>query len=142
MSERSQAPGYLANLMARLFHEVAGQGLHLLGIDAEQFPLLIELWFGNGTSRAGLEASHESDTQRIDRLLAAMQAEGLLEHIPSDPHQNLVLTATAHEIRDAAIAAARRANQAATAALSETELTQLTSLMNRVIDALKAAKAG
>ena len=48
------------------------------------------------------------------------------------------LTATAHEIRDAAIAAARRANQAATAALSDAELTQFTSLMNRVIDALKA----
>lgn len=140
MSERPQAPGYLANLMARLFHEVSGEGLHPLGIDAEQFPLLIELWFGNGTSRAGLEASQESDSQRIDRLLAAMQTEGLLESIPSDPGQNLVLTDKAHEVRDAAIASARRANQAATAALTDAELAQLTSLMNRVIDALKAER--
>ena len=141
MSERAQAPGYLANLMARLFHEVAGQGLHPLGIDAEQFPLLIELWFGDGVSRASLEISQESDAMRIGRLLAALQAEGLLEPIPSDPHENLVPTDKAHALRDRAIAAARHANQAAAAALSDAEMAEFLRLMNRVIDALKAARS-
>jgi hypothetical protein len=53
-TDRPAAPGYLANLMARLFHEVSGEGLAPLGIRPEQFPVLVELWFGPGASRASL----------------------------------------------------------------------------------------
>ena len=139
--DRPQAPGYLANLMARLFHEVAAQGLLPLGISPAHFPLLIELWFGEGASRASLAAGQEADLETTDSLLWQMVADGLLVALPVAVDAPLELTDKANTARDGAVLAARRANQAATAALSDVEMGQLVSLMNRVIDALQAAKA-
>jgi len=138
--QRPQAPGYLANLMGRLFHEVAGEGLAPLGIRPQQFPLLVELWFGEGVSRAGLARSQEMDAADLDALVASLAMDGLIETVPAAPEENLVLTGRGRSLRDGAIAAARRANQAAAAALSEDEMSHLLGLMNRVIDALQAAK--
>ena len=45
---RPQAPGYLANLMARLFHQISAEGLTPLGVRPAQFPILVDLWFGEG----------------------------------------------------------------------------------------------
>ena len=127
--------------MARLFHEVAAQGLHPLGISPEHFPLLVELWFGQGVTRATLAAGQEADLATTDSLLTKMAADGLLADFPADPDALLVLTDKANAVRDDAIAAARRANQAASAALSDVEMGQLVSLMNRVFVALHSAKA-
>ena len=127
--------------MARLFHEVAAQGLLPLGISPAHFPLLIELWFGEGASRASLAAGQEADLKTTDSLLWQMVADGLIADFPTDPDAPLVLTDKANAVRDSAIAAARRANQAAAGALSDVEMGQLVSLMNRVIDGLQAAKA-
>lgn len=140
--DRPQAPGYLANLMARLFHEVSGDGLIPLGIRPEQFPILIELWFGDGpVTIETLADSQESDAATIDALVRGLAEDGLIEAYSAAPGQNLVPTARAQSLRDAAIAAARRANQAAAGALSEAEMAQFLDMMNRVIDALQRAKA-
>jgi DNA-binding MarR family transcriptional regulator len=64
-----------------------------------------------------------------------------VEAVPAETTAPLVLTAKGSGARDAAIAAARRANQTAAAALSEDELAAFIAMMNRVIDALKAAKS-
>jgi DNA-binding MarR family transcriptional regulator len=127
--------------MARLFHEVAAQGLHPLGISPEHFPLLVELWFGQDVTRASLAAGQEAALATTDSLLEQMHAAGLLAEFPADPDAPLALTARANDVRDAAIAAARRANQSAAAALTDVEMAELVALMNRVIDALQAAKA-
>lgn len=141
MTSRPSAPGYLANLMARLFHEVSGEGLAPLGIRPEQFPVLVELWFGPGASRASLVDSLEFDAAGVDALVGSLAADGLILGVPAEPAALLVLTAKGSGARDAAIAAARRANQAAAVALSEEELAAFMQMMNRVIDALKAAKS-
>ena len=138
--DRPQAPGYLANLMARLFHEVSGDGLHPLGIRAGQFPVLVQLWFGPGISRAGLSSELELDTPGVDALVRELAEDGLIESYPTDPHTNLTLTAKASAARDAAVTAARRANHAALAVLSEAETETFLLLMNRVIDALQAER--
>jgi DNA-binding MarR family transcriptional regulator len=140
-TDRPQAPGYLANLMARLFHEISAQGLQPLGIEPDHFPVLIELWFGPGASRASLCDSQEADAGVIDPLVRGLASAGFIDSFPVDPAEKLTLTDKGRSVRDAAIAAARRANQAATDALSEDEMAQFTSMMNRVIDALKAARA-
>ena len=140
-ADRPQAPGYLANLMARLFHEVSGEGLRPLGIRPEHFPILVELWFGDGdVTLASLERSHEADAATLDAWVRAMAADGLIEAIPIDRSQKFVLTTRAVSARDEAVKAARRANQAAGGALSEAEMAQFMDMMNRVIDALQAAK--
>lgn len=138
--DRPQAPGYLANLMARLFHEVSGQGLAPLGVRPEHFPILIELWFGQGATRQSLCTSQESSPDLIDPLLATLAADGLIEAPPTDPTAPLALTGKGRDVRDAAIAAARRANAAAGGALSEAEMASFMDMMNRVIDALQAAR--
>lgn len=138
--DRPQAPGYLANLMARLFHEVSAIGLAPLGIAAEQFPVLIQLWFGDGASRQSLVGALEMGADDVDALVRSMVAAGLVAAFPDDPSTQLELTAKAQSARDAAVTAARAANQAAAAALSEDEMAQLMAMMNRVIDALQAAK--
>ena len=136
--DRPQAPGYLANLMARLFHDVSGAGLRPLGIRPEHFPILVELWFGDSeVTRESLCLTQEADAGWIDDLVEGLVAEGLVE---TDPAGKLKLTEKATAARDAALQAARRANDAARNALSEDELDQLMTLMNRVIDALQAAK--
>jgi DNA-binding MarR family transcriptional regulator len=137
---RPQAPGYLANLMARLFHEVSGKGLRPLGIAPEQFPVLVALWFAPGASRAGLCEALEAGPEVIDPLVRSLAEAGLIAGFPADRNENLVLTERAASLRDTAIAAARRANDAARAALDEAEMGQFMEMMNRVIDALQVAK--
>ncbi|MEQ1902348.1 MAG: MarR family transcriptional regulator, partial [Devosia sp.] len=129
----------LANLMARLFHEVSGEGLGPLGISPEQFPVLVALWFGPGASRAALCEAQEAEAEIIDPLVRSLAEAGLIESFPADPNENLVLTAKAIAARDPAIAAARRANDAARAVLDEAEMDQFMEMMNRVIDGLKEA---
>lgn len=139
--DRPQAPGYLANLMARLFHEVAGEGLVPLGIAPPMFPLLVELWFGDTpVSRASLAATQEMEVADIDALVVAMAEAGLIERFAADPAAVLVLTAKGEAVKGPAVAAARRANATAAAVLDEAEMAQLLGLMNRVIDALQGAK--
>ena len=140
--DRPQAPGYLANLMARLFHEVSGEGLAPLGIRPEHFPVLVALWFGEGdVTAAALEHSQEADPATVEAWIGAMAADGLIEAGPAGRDQKLVLTPRALAARDDAVKAARRANHAAMAALSETEMAEFTNMMNRVIDALQRAKS-
>lgn len=139
--DRPQAPGYLANLMARLFHDIAGEGLKPLGIPPATFPLLVELWFGDTpVSRTTLRLSQESAATDIDALVQQLAAAGLIETFPTHPETPLQLTALGTSVRDQAIPAARRANAAAAAALSEAEMPVFMDMMNRVIDALQAAK--
>lgn len=136
-TDRPQAPGYLANLMARLFHEVSGQGLTPLGIAPAMFPLLVEMWFGDApVSREDLRTSQEMDAGDVDALVDAMLAAGLVTEDGA-----LTLTDRGEAAKGPAVTAARRANAAAAGALSEAELAQLLTLMNRVIDALQAEKA-
>lgn len=138
--DRPQAPGYLANLMARLFHDIAAQGLGPLGIRPEQFPILVELWFGDPPiSRRTLAVSQEAEPRYIDALIVSLAADGLIAELPSAADTPLILSDKGRSLRDAAMPAARRANQAAAAALSETEMAQFLALMNRVIDALQKA---
>jgi DNA-binding MarR family transcriptional regulator len=138
--DRPQAPGYLANLMARLFHEVSGDGLRPLGIRPHQFPVLAQLWFGAGASRQSLRQSLEMDAVDVDALVEELAADRLITSFPADPAHNLTLTQTAVGARDAAVAAARRANQVAVTALGDDEMAELTKFMNRIIDALQAAR--
>lgn len=138
---RPQAPGYLANLMARLFHEVSGDGLAPLGIRPGQFPVLVELWFSDTpVSRQTLALAQEADAPAIDALVQSLAADGLIEAFPADPAAPLTLSAKGTTARDPAIAAARRANAAAAGALSEEEMSLFVEMMNRVIDALKSAR--
>ena len=140
-SDRPQAPGYLANLMARLFHEVSSDGLAPLGIAPAQFPLLVELWFGDSpASRERFRASQEMGAAEVDALVDAMEAAGLIEEA-REPGASIRLTPAGEAARGPAVAAARRANAAAAAALSEDEMTLFIDMMNRVIDALQGAKA-
>jgi hypothetical protein len=134
--DRPQAPGYLSNLMARLFHEVSGEGLEPLGIAPAMFPLLVELWFGDApVTRASLAASQEMGAGDVDALVRAMVEAGLIE--AGEP---LKLTDKGAGARDQAVVAARRANAAAAGALSAAEMGAFVGMMNRVIDALLAAK--
>ena len=80
--DRPQAPGYLANLMARLFHEVSGQKLTPLGIRPEQFPVLVQLWFGDGLTRDRLPAALEMPTEDADALLETLVADRLVAESP------------------------------------------------------------
>jgi DNA-binding MarR family transcriptional regulator len=140
--DRPQAPGYLANLMARLFHEVAGAGLAPLGIRPEQFPILVELWFGQAdVTVTSLVRSQEMRARDVEALLLDLAADGLIAMVPAHPGQKIVLTERAVAARDDALKAARRANQAAAGALTDTEMAQLLELMNRVIDALQKERA-
>lgn len=137
-TDRPQAPGYLANLMARLFHKVSGEGLQPLGIRPQQFPISVELWFGESdVTASSLTRSQEMDRRDVDALLRELAADRLIEVAPIEPDQKIVLTDKARVACDDAVKAARRANQAATGALSEVEMVQLLGLMNRVIDALQ-----
>jgi hypothetical protein len=136
--DRPQAPGYLANLMARLFHEVSGDGLTPLGIAPAQFPLLIELWFGDGpVSRESLRTSQEMGAAEVDALVSAMVVAGLIEEAADG---TIRLTAQGEGAKGPAIAAARRANGAAAGALSEAEMAAFIGMMNRVIDGLQEAR--
>lgn len=135
--DRPQAPGYLANLMARLFHDVSGEGLMPLGIAPDMFPVLVELWFGDGpVSRESLRASQEMNAAEVDVLVDAMVSARLV----AEAKGQLTLTERGKSARDPAIVAARRANAAAASALSEDEMKRFIGMMNRVIDALQAAK--
>ena len=141
-ADRPQAPGYLANLMARLFHEVSGEGLEPLGIRPEHFPLLVALWFDAGElSLAEFEDVREASPELVAGWVRDMSADGIVEKFPASRHEKIILTPKAIAARDDAVKAAMRANQAAKSALSTTEMAQFMDMMNRVIDALQREKS-
>jgi DNA-binding MarR family transcriptional regulator len=80
------------------------------------------------------------DERDVESMLLSLAVDELIEVVPKWPDQKIVLTDEASAARDEAVKAARRANQSAVGALSEDEMAQLLGLMNRVIDALQAAK--
>lgn len=128
--------------MARLFHEVAGEGLEPLGIRPEHFPLLAALWFDAGElSLRVFEDVREASPEIVAGWVREMVEDGIVERFPASRQEKIVLTAKAIAARDGAVAAAMRANQAAKSALSEAEMDQFMAMMNRVIDALQQAKA-
>jgi DNA-binding MarR family transcriptional regulator len=140
--DRPQSPGYLANMMARLFHEVLGDSSVALGVAPATFPLLIELWFADGpVTRQSLRVKQESGAEVIDPLVRSLAAAGLIVEFPPDPAAALKLTERGNAVRDPVIAAARRTNAAALAVLSEAEAAAFTETMNRVINALQAARS-
>ena len=137
---RPQVPGYLANLMARLFHEVSGEGQKPLGMAPAQFPILVELWAGSKATRKSLRASQEMGAEDVDALVAAIAEAGLIEAMPADENETIRVSSRGMLARSPAIQSAMRANAIAESALSKEEMATFIEMMNRVIDALQAAK--
>lgn len=138
--DKNQSAGYLANYMARLFTRHLQSRIRPLGLTIGTFPVLIELWQGDGVTQRVLTERLDVEQATMANTLARMERDGLIrrEADPSDGRvQHIRLTDKARVLLVDTIAAATRVNTDALSVLSEAERAQFLDLMRRVIAGLQ-----
>ena len=89
-------------VLRRLNADLADRGL---GITAEHYSLLVQLWEHNGLSQGALAHKTAKDKTTMARLAATLEARGLIERLPgpADGRERLLfLTATGKAVMDEA----------------------------------------
>ena len=138
--DRENSAGYLINHLARLFANELQTRIQPLGIVTGQFPVLLELWRGDGITQRELLNEIDVEQATLSNTLVRMERDGLIERTqhPSDARsQQIWLTEKALGIKADAYRSAEQTNLEALAGLSENEKSQFIELMQRVIKSMR-----
>jgi len=134
------SPGYLANLMARLFAKGLQERISSLGITAGQFPILLELWKQDGLSQKQIVERIGVEQATVANTLNRMARDKLIkrEQSSSDGRVQLIrLTKRAKELQEAGYKAAWAQNDKAMSKLSREDTATFVALSNKVIEGLR-----
>ncbi|MGQ3210047.1 MAG: MarR family winged helix-turn-helix transcriptional regulator [Shinella sp.] len=107
--DRKESAAYLANLLAKGASRALQARADGAGFAPGQFPVLVELWSGDGLTQRELLDRLDIEQATMANTLARMQRDGLISRRrhPKDKRAQLVfLTARGTALRDAALAAA------------------------------------
>ncbi|NOX40835.1 MAG: winged helix-turn-helix transcriptional regulator [Alphaproteobacteria bacterium] len=140
--EKKTSAGYLANHMARLFAKGMQERIRPLGIAIGQFPILLELWQGDGVSQKELLNELDVEQATLANTLNRMERDGLIKRTkhPADARaQQIWLTEQAKQLRNEAYQSAQDQNEYALGALNDTEQAQLMDFMRRIIGGLRSS---
>ena len=138
---KEDSAGYLVNHVARLFAKGLQDRIAPLGIVVGQFPVLLELWQGDGVSQKDLLKNIDVEQATLANTLSRMERDGLIRRTrhPADARtQQIWLTPKARALRDEAYQCANDVNGAALKVLSEAERAQFNDIMRKVIAGFKS----
>lgn len=138
--DKEQSAGYLVNYMARLFAQALHKGIKPLGLSPGQFPVLLELWSGDGLTQRELVERIAVEQATIANTLTRMERDGLIvrrTHPKDRRAQSIYLTNKAKDLEKPAIEAAIAVNQMAYSGLSESKCRQFIDLAQGIIGALR-----
>lgn len=139
--DKADSAGYLVNHVARLFAKGLQDRIAPLGIVIGQFPVLLELWQGDGVSQKDLLKSIDVEQATLANTLNRMERDGLIRRTkhPADGRtQQIWLTDHARALRDAAYQSANDQNASALKVLTRAERVQFNEIMRKLIAGFKA----
>lgn len=138
-SFRDTSLGYQVNLLARLLEQALRRRIAPLGVVPGQFPALLALYDRDGQTQAELCRQVGIEQPTMANTLNRMQRDGLIHREPDPADGRRVqirLSAEAHALRPALLAAAEAVNSTATGGLTTAEAGTLLDLLARVIPRL------
>lgn len=139
--EKEDSAGYLINHMARLFAKELQQRIQPLGIVTGQFPILLELWEGDGLTQRELLEKLDIEQATLANTLTRMQRDGLIKRTkhPTDARaQQIWLTKKAADIKETAYQFAWQINRESLSALDAEEQAKFMDYMRRVIGKMRS----
>ncbi|WP_289032929.1 MarR family transcriptional regulator [uncultured Roseibium sp.] len=139
--DKEDSAGYLINHLARLFARELQDRIQPLGIATGQFPILLELWNGDGLTQRELLGEIDVEQATLANTLTRMERDGLIKRTkhPQDARaQQIWLTDKAKAIKADAYRAALQTNQDALAELSENEKVIFLGLIQKVIGTMRS----
>src|SRR5690606_10293180 len=107
--DRKESAAYLANLLAKAASRALQARADGAGFAPGQFPVLLELWSGDGLTQRELLDRLDIEQATMANTLARMQRDGLISRRrhPKDKRAQLVfLTGRGKALRETAMAAA------------------------------------
>ncbi len=113
--DRTQSAVYLASLLAKAASRALQQRAEGAGFAPGQFPVLLELWSGDGLTQRELLDRLDIEQATMAGTLARMERDGLVSRRrhPKDKRAQLVfLTARGKKLREEALAAAHATEEA------------------------------
>lgn len=138
--QRDTSPGYLVNLMARLFARNLDQRLKSHGLALGAFPALLHLWDRDGLTQKDLVELLGIEQPTMAATLTRMERDGLITRLRDEEDgrvQRIWLTEKAQTLRGPAIAEAAAVNERATVGLGEGERQAFLDTISRIIKALE-----
>jgi DNA-binding MarR family transcriptional regulator len=138
---KQDSAGYLINHLARLFARELQKRIQPMGIVTGQFPILLELWSGDGITQRELLAEIDVEQATLANTLTRMERDGLIKRTkhPEDARaQQIWLTNKAKRIKDDAYRSAWETNKQALTSLNEIEKDQFIQLMQKVIGSMQS----
>ena len=139
--EKEDSAGYLINHMARLFAKELQHRIQPLGIVTGQFPILLELWEGDGLTQRELLEKLDIEQATLANTLTRMQRDGLIKRTkhPTDARaQQIWLTKKATDIKETAYQFAWQINMESLSALDAEEQAKFMDYMRRVIGKMRS----
>lgn len=134
--DKNESAGFLINSAARLFAQNLQKQIEPLGIVTGQFPILLELWEGDGITQRELLEKLIIEQATLANTLTRMERDGLIKRTrhPQDARaQQIWLLPKAVEIRESAYAAAINVNQSSLGHLDEAEQRLLLDLLQKIV---------
>lgn len=134
---REQSPSYLVSQLAKEFARALQSQALQLGFSAGQFPILVELWEGDGLTQKQLLERVDIEQATMANTLSRMERDGLIERKPhpKDRRAQLIyLTDKAREIKDGAISAVCAADNVLLNGLKRFEKELLLEFMRHALD--------
>ena len=113
--DRKESAAYLANLLAKGASRALQARADGSGLAPGQFPVLLELWSGDGLTQRELLDRLDVEQATMANTLARMERDGLIQRRrhPRDRRAQLVfLTSRGKALRESAMAAARATEDA------------------------------
>lgn len=134
--DRRNSATYLASQLAKSFSRSLQERSASLGFLPGQFPVLLELWNGDGLTQKELLDRLDVEQATLANTLSRMERDGLVErkaHPADRRKQVILLTEKANAMREAAIAAAIDADDALFAGFRRFERELVLEYIRRII---------
>ncbi len=134
--DRMNSATYLASQLAKSFSRSLQERSASVGFLPGQFPVLVELWNGDGLTQKDLLDRLDVEQATLANTLSRMERDGLIERKthPQDKRKQVIrLTDKANTMRDAAIAAATAADDALFAGFRTFERELMLEYIRRII---------
>lgn len=135
--DRMNSATYLATQLAKTFNRSLQERSVALGFLPGQFPVLLELWNGDGLTQKELLDRLDVEQATLANTLSRMERDGLIERKvhPTDRRKQVInLTEKANLMREPAIAAALEADDVLFAGFRQFERELLMEYLRRVIE--------
>ena len=133
--------GVLIKKSARLFEQIANQGLDKLGVTYAQTIFLIRLWEKDGQNQAELTKSSGLKQPTVVRFLDRMERDGLIKRVKNTKDRrifNFYLTEKAKKASQKLELHANAMNKIATSSLSNSEVKKFKEIIFIIIENLQA----